>query len=95
MQKSTIASNNVRLPAPKRGEALFVTHYAGGRVRAVVLHPDDFSLVETLVDAYESRPPSELGLSDLALRGHALTEERGGVEDDSYYADLALALELA
>jgi hypothetical protein len=47
--------------------------------------------VESLLDAYAAYPPSELELSELALRGHRLTDERES--DDEYdYDGLAAAL---
>lgn len=87
-----LPANDARLPEIAPGTVLRVTRY--GRVKAVVVHPEDFEMIETLIDAYRSRPPVELSLSALELRVHAATEAR---EDDAEYDydGLAAALESA
>lgn len=91
MLTDSIPANDVRVPEPKRGRAVLVTRYGDARVKAVILHPDDFATVEALVDAYAASPPSELELSEVALRGHALTDARES-DDDYDYDGLAAAL---
>jgi hypothetical protein len=72
------------------GTALRVARYRN--VKAVIIHPDDFDMIETLIDAYRSRPPVELSLSELELRAHAATEAHERA-DDYDYAGLAAALD--
>jgi hypothetical protein len=89
MLHQDIPANDVRLPEPVEGTAVRVTRY--GQVRAVIVHPGDFEMIETLVDAYRSRPPVEGDLSDLELDAHAVTESPEG--DENYdFAGLAEAL---
>jgi hypothetical protein len=90
MLHQDIPANEIRLPEPAEGTALRVTRY--GQVKAVVIHPADFAMIETLIDAYRSRPPVELSLSDLELRAHAATEA-SETADDYDYAGLAAALD--
>jgi hypothetical protein len=90
MLYQNIPANDVRLPAPVEGTALRVTRY--GQVKAVVVHPQDFDMIETLIDAYRSRPPVEPSLTDLELRAHAATEAHE-TADDYDYAGLAAALD--
>jgi hypothetical protein len=85
-----IPANEVRLPEAVPGTALRITRY--GQVKAVVVHPDDFDMIEILIDAYRSRPPVESSLSDLELRAHAATESPDAAGDYDY-AGLAAALD--
>jgi hypothetical protein len=85
-----VPANEIRLPDAVEGTALRVTRY--GQVRAVVIHPTDFEMIETLIDAYRSRPPVEPSLSELELRAHAATEATE-TADDYDYAGLAAALD--
>lgn len=84
-----IPANDVRLPEPVAGTALRVTRY--GQVRAVVVHPEDFDIIETLIDAYRARPPVEPTLSDTELRAHAATDAHETTDDYDYHG-LAAAL---
>jgi hypothetical protein len=90
MLHQDIPANDVRLPDPVEGTAVRVTRY--GQVRAVIVHPGDFEMIETLVDAYRSHPPVEADLSDLELAAHAVTESPEG-EEDYDYAGLSDALD--
>lgn len=90
MLHQDIPANDIRLPDPVVGTALRVTRY--GHVKAVVVHPEDFKMIETLIDAYRSRPPVEPSLSELELRAHAATEA-SETADDYDYAGLAAALD--
>jgi hypothetical protein len=85
-----VPANEIRLPDPVEGTALRVTRY--GQVRAVVIHPADFEMIETLIDAYRSRPPVEPSVTDLELRAHAATEA-SETADEYDYAGLAAALD--
>jgi hypothetical protein len=85
-----IAANDVRLPEPVEGTALRVTRY--GQVKAVVVHPEDFAMIETLIDAYRSHPPVEPSLSELELRAHAATEV-SETADEYDYLGLSAALD--
>jgi hypothetical protein len=77
-------ADKVRLPRPHRGEVLIVKRYEG--VKAVVLHPDDYTEMEQKTSALEeiSRPASTM-LSDLGARAHEIVEshEAPRLEDES------------
>ena len=90
MLHQNVPANEIRLPDPVEGTALRVTRY--GQVRAVVIHPADFEMIETLIDAYRSRPPVEPSVTDLELRAHAATEA-SETADEYDYAGLAAALD--
>ena len=90
MLYTDIPAGDVRLPDAVEGTALRVTRY--GQCRAVIVHPEDFQMIETLIDAYRSRPPVESSLSELELRAHAATEAHE-TADDYDYAGLAAALD--
>jgi hypothetical protein len=90
MLYQNVPANEIRLPDAVEGTAMRVTRY--GQVRAVVIHPTDFEMIETLIDAYRSRPPVEPSLSELELRAHAATEATE-TADDYDYAGLAAALD--
>lgn len=85
-----IPANEVRLPGAVEGTAQRVTRY--GEVKAIIVHPNDFDLIETLIDAYRSRPPVEPSISELELRAHAATDAHE-TPDDYDYAGLAAALD--
>lgn len=85
-----LPSNDIRLPEPVEGTAVRVSRY--GEVKAVIVHPGDFEMIETLVGAYRSHPPVETSLSDLELRAHVATEAHE--TDEEYdYSGLADALD--
>jgi hypothetical protein len=79
------------VPAPELGNAIMVSRYGTERVKAVILHPDDFMSIEAIIDAYLSRPPYETGMSDLAVRAREVTEAH---EDRSEYDYSGLAAAL-
>jgi hypothetical protein len=90
MLREDIPSNDVRLPEPIVGTALRITRY--GQVRAVIVHPADFEMVENLIDAYRAHPPVEGSLSELELRAHAATEAPES-EEEYDFSGLADALD--
>jgi len=85
-----VAANEVRLPDPVEGVVQKVTRY--GQVKALVIHPNDFAMIETLIDAYRAHPPDELEISDRELRVHAATDAPE-TADEYDYAGLAAALD--
>lgn len=88
VRSEDIPTNDVRLPEPVAGTALRVTGY--GQVRAVVVHPEDFGMIATLI--YRARPPVEPSLSDVELRAHAATDAHE-TADDYDFDGLAAALD--
>lgn len=90
MLHQEIPANETRLPDAVEGAALRVTRY--GQVKAVIIHPTDFEMIETLIDAYRAHPPVEPSLTELELRAHAATEARE-TADEYDYAGLAAALD--
>ena len=74
-------------PEPTVGTALRIAGY--GQIRAVIVHPADFEIIENVIDAYRAHPPVESSLSDLELRADAATEaaESEGEYDLSGLAD--------
>ena len=92
MLLSDIPAGDVRLPEAVAGTALRVTRY--GQVKAIVIHPEDFDMIETLIDAYRTRPPVEPSLSELELRAHAATDAAETAADYDYDG-LSAALDAA
>lgn len=85
-----VKANDVRLPDPIEGTAHMVKRY--GQVKAIVIHPNDFNIIETLVDAYRTHPPFETEISELELRAHAATDSPE-TSDEYDYDGLAAALD--
>jgi hypothetical protein len=73
MYERTIRANEVRLPAPVAGEAILVTKHTD-RVKAVVLHPDDYERLGRLLELFGGDEPYELHLTEIALEAHRLGE---------------------
>lgn len=72
-------ANNVRVPQPKQGEALFVGRYSLEHVKAVVLHPEDFAQLRASSEVLDEVSATEGGeLSDLAARAHRIAESPEG-----------------
>jgi PHD/YefM family antitoxin component YafN of YafNO toxin-antitoxin module len=84
-----IPANDVRITVPQRGEVLVVKRY--NKPQAVILHPEDYLSIEAIIDRYLTQPPFDATASDVAVRGHEITNEREG--DDYDYDGLAAALE--
>jgi hypothetical protein len=82
MLVTEMPSSEVRVPAPTVGTALKVTRY--GVVQAVVLNPEDYKMVEALLDAYRNHPPVELELSDVELAAHAATDQPENADEYDY-----------
>lgn len=85
-----VAANEIRLPDPVEGVVQRITRY--GQAKALVIHPNDFAIIEALVDAYRAHPPDELEISDRELRAHAATDAPE-TADEYDYAGLAAALD--
>jgi hypothetical protein len=67
-------SDAVRVPALRRGTALVVERYRAENVKAVVLHPDDFSELEDASQLLEDASAPAAELSDLGARAHEIVE---------------------
>lgn len=82
LKSKTVASNEVRIPVPARGTAVHVTRY--GRDQSVILHPDDYRLLdalEELVERASRLPPLEV--SEAGYAAHVDEDRSRGepVED--------------
>lgn len=84
LSKSTVPSNDVRLPQPEAGTAVVVERYGSGQVKAVILHPEDFDRLQAGAEALEELAAvPAAALTDLAARAHREAEAPQGplVED--------------
>jgi len=89
VQRISVSSNDVRIPDPEPGQAVLVTRYGADKVRAVIVHPEDFAWLEAIVDAYRARlRPLELELTAEDLEAHAAADR-----DDEPWDGLDDALE--
>jgi hypothetical protein len=84
LKKRTIDSNQVRVSTPEIGEALLVERYGRGRVKAVVLHPDDFAELRESAELLDEVTAGE-NATELAVSLHHLAEAPEGevVEDEA------------
>jgi len=85
LSRSRARGNDVRVPSPKQGTALVVERYSAENVKAVVLHPEDFSELERLSTALdELAHPPRTDLSDIGAKAHRIVEssEAELVEDE-------------
>lgn len=85
LERSHARSNDVRVPAPERGTALVVERYRPENVKAVVLHPDDFSELEHALGLLDEMSAPDSELSDLGARAHEIVEspESELIEDEA------------
>jgi hypothetical protein len=84
LKNRTIDSNEVRVQTPEIGEALLVQRYGQGRLKAVVLHPEDFA--ELCARAELLDQVSATGeATELAIATHHRAEAPEGevVEDEA------------
>jgi len=90
LRTRNVASNETRIPTPEPGEAIVVSKYGEDRRKAVILHPDDFDLLERYrrILGYI---PFELKLTETAIEVHRLSERAGGGDLD--HASLEQALQ--
>ena len=84
LSSAHIKSNDVRVPQPRAGEALLVDRYSSERVKAVILHPDDFDELQGSSRTLdELTSGSGLGLTELGARAHrAADSPEGKLVDD-------------
>jgi hypothetical protein len=76
------SASEARVPVPQPGTALHVMRY--GKLQAVVINPEDYGVIETLLDAYRVHPPVELELTDLELRAHEATDAPESADEYDY-----------
>ncbi|MEZ5155316.1 MAG: hypothetical protein R2718_04305 [Solirubrobacterales bacterium] len=69
-----IPANETRFPEPRPGEALVVTKYGESKRKAVIMHPDDFDLLDRYRRIFAGHEPYEMKLTDAALAAHELGE---------------------
>ncbi len=69
-----IPANETRFPEPQPGETLVVTKYGETKRKAVIMHPDDFDLLERYRRIFAGHEPYEMKLTDVALAAHELGE---------------------
>jgi hypothetical protein len=87
-----VPANETRFPQPRPGETIVVTKYGDTKRKAVIMHPDDFDLLERYRRIFAGREPYEMKLSDTAIVAHEFGE-RGAdeAEIDLESLDRALA----
>jgi hypothetical protein len=81
-----VKSNDVRVPRPELGNAYFVERYNAGSVKAVILHPDDFSELQNRAQMLEDAArPGSFELTELGAKAHRIAESREGelIEDEA------------
>jgi len=86
LNSARIKSNDVRVPPPQVGEALVVERYRSDRIKAVILHPDDFAQLQSSSRTLEELTgASGCELTDLGSRAHRLAESPEGelVDDEA------------
>jgi hypothetical protein len=75
MRTRLIRANESRFPEPEPGEAIIVSKYGDERRKAVILHPDDFELLERYRRLFAGHEPYEMRLSDTAIAAHRAGED--------------------
>jgi hypothetical protein len=81
-----LKSNDVRVPKPEVGSAYLVERYSAGRVKAVILHPDDFTALQNRAKLLEDAArPASFELTELGAKAHRIAESREGelIEDEA------------
>jgi hypothetical protein len=86
-----VSANETRIPELAQGEAIVVNRYGESNRKAVILHPDDFDLLQRYRRMFGERVPYDLRLTDTAIAAHTLGE-RGADEPDLDSESLAIAL---
>lgn len=92
MQTKNVTANETRFPQPRPGEAIVVSRYRSTQRKAVIVHPDDFDLLERYRRIFGEHEPYEMRLTDTALAAHRLGESGADEPDiDADSLDVALA----
>ena len=91
MMTKQVPANETRFPEPQPGEAIVVSKYRDNRRKAVIVHPDDFDLLERYRRIFGAREPHEMKLTEAALSAHELGE-RGVDESDLDIESLSRAI---
>jgi hypothetical protein len=91
MTTKHVRANETRFPQPLPGEAIIVTKYREGKRKAVIMHPDDFDLLERYRRIFGAHEPYEMRLTETAVAAHELAE-RGADEPDVDLESLDRAL---
>lgn len=86
-----VPANETRFPEPRPGEALVVTKYGKNARKAVIVHPDDFDLLERYRRIFAGREPYEMKITDVALAAHEVGES-GADESEIDLESLGRAL---
>lgn len=86
-----IPANETRFPEPQPGEALVVTRYGDTSRKAVIVHPDDFDLLDRYRRIFAGHEPYEMKLTDVAIAVHE-SGERGADETEIDLESLERAL---
>jgi len=76
MRAKHIPANETRFPEPEPGEPIVVSKYRDERRKAVILHPDDYDLLERYRHIFAAREPYEMRLTDTAIAAHEAGERR-------------------
>ena len=82
----SVKSNEVRVPKPEIGNAYLVERYSAGSVKAVILHPDDFTELQNRARMLEEATrPAGFELTELEAKAHQIAESQEGrlIEDEA------------
>jgi hypothetical protein len=79
LRTKTIPAKDVRIPEPVEGEIVVVERY--GKTYAAIIDGEDLALFQRMLAMFGSHQPSELLLSDAALRAHEASESGDDVEE--------------
>jgi hypothetical protein len=67
LREHRVLANSVRLPPVSPGEATIVGRYGLDRVKAVILHPDDYLVLRDVATALGQLDELERNLSEAAI----------------------------
>jgi len=74
LAKKQVPANETRFPEPQPGEAIVVSKYGEAKRKAVIMHPDDFDLLERYRRIFGARESYEMRVTETALTAHELGE---------------------
>jgi hypothetical protein len=86
LKSVSVQGNDVRVPKPEVGTAYLVGRYSADSVKAVILHPDDFSELQSRAQMLEDAArPVGFELTELGAKAHRIAESPEGetVEDEA------------
>lgn len=82
MRTKTIPAKDVRIPEPVEGEIVVVERY--GKPYAAIIDGETLALFQRMLAMFGEHQPSELLLSDAALRVHQASEAGEDLEEFNF-----------